>query len=115
MEACSKMAQCEDLFSSTSTERPLMQELFTFRYEDLDTGFNEKDYTTASKEGESIENLQLSETHAYEINLEWKRGALFNSHTGHMGNLRKIHNRLMDLMKEDGAPEDVLNGCHQFL
>ena len=115
MEACSKMAQCEDLFSSTSTERPLMQELFTFRYEDLDTGFNEKDYATASKEGESIENLQLSETHAYEINLERKRGALFNSHTGHMGNLRKIHNRLMDLMKEDGAPEDVLNGCHQFL
>ena len=115
MEACSKMAQCEDLFSSSSTERPLMQELFTFRYEDLDTGFNEKDYATASKEGESIENLQLSETHAYEINLEWKRGALFNSHTGHMGNLRKIHNRLMDLMKEDGAPEDVLNGCHQFL
>ena len=112
---CSKMAQCEDLFSSTSTERPLMQELFTFRYEDLDTGFNEKDYATASKEGESIENLQLSETHAYEINLEWKRGALFNSHTGHMGNLRKIHNRLMDLMKEDGAPEDVLNGFHQFL
>ena len=109
------MAQSEDLFSSTSTERPLMQELFTFRYEDLDTGFNEKDYATASKEGESIENLQLSETHAYEINLEWKRGALFNSHTGHMGNLRKIHNRLMDLMKEDGAPEDVLNGCHQFL
>ena len=115
MEACSKMAQCEDLFSSSSTERPLMQELFTFRYEDLDTGFNEKDYATASKEGESIENLQLSETHAYEINLEWKRGALFNSHTGHMGNLRKIHNRLIDLMKEDGAPEDVLNGCHQFL
>ena len=31
VEECSKMAQCEDLFSSTSTERPLMQELFTFR------------------------------------------------------------------------------------
>ena len=54
VEACSKMAQC-DLFGSTSTERPLMQELFTSRYEDLDTGFNEKDYATASKEGESKE------------------------------------------------------------
>ena len=62
-----------------------------------------------------MENLQLSEMHAYEIDLEWKRVALFNSHTGHMGNLRKFHNRLMDLMKEDGAPEDVLNRCHQFL
>ena len=55
VEACSKMAQCEHLFGSTSIERPLMQELFTSRYEDLDTGFNEKDYATASKEGESKE------------------------------------------------------------
>ena len=114
VEACSKMAQCEDLFGSTSTERPLTQELFTSRYEVLDTGFNEKDYATASKEGESTENLQLSKTHAYEIDLEWKRVALFSSHNGHMGNLTKIHNRLMDLMKEGGAQEDVLNGCHQF-
>ena len=94
VEACSKMAQCEDLFGSTSTERPLMQELFTSRYEDLDTGFNEKDYATASKEGESMENLQLSKTRAYEIDLEWKRVALFNSHTGHMGTFTKIHSRL---------------------
>ena len=31
-----------------------------------------------------------------------------------MGNLTKILNRLMDLIKEDGAREDVLNGCRQF-
>ena len=94
VEACSKMAQSEDLFGSRSTEQPLMQELSTSRYEDLDTGFNEKDCATASKEGESMGNLQLSETHAYEIDLEWKRVALFNSHIGHMGNLTKIHSRL---------------------
>ena len=72
VETCSKMAQREDSFGSTPTERPLIQELFTTRYEDLDTGFNETDYATASKEGGSIENLQLSETRAYEIDLESK-------------------------------------------
>ena len=56
------MAQREDSFGSKPTERPLIQELFTTRYEDLDTGFNERDYATASKEGENIENLQLSES-----------------------------------------------------
>ena len=86
VEACSKMAQREDLFGSTPTERPLIQEFFTTRYDDLDTGFNERDYSTASKEGERIENLQLSERRAYEIDLERKRAAL-----------------------EDGALEDVLN------
>ena len=49
VEACSKMAQREVLFGSTPTERPLIQELFTTRYEDLDAGFNERDYTTALK------------------------------------------------------------------
>ena len=34
------------------------------RYEDWNTRFNEKDYATASKEVENIENLQLSETRA---------------------------------------------------
>ena len=111
VETCSKMAQREDSFGSTPTERPLIQELFTTRYEDLDTGFNEREYATASKEGESIENLQLSETRAYEIDLERNRAALFNSRAGHMGNLTKIRNGLMDLMKEDGAREDVLNVC----
>ena len=108
------MAQREDSFGSKPTERPLIQELFTTRYEDLDTGFNERDYATASKEGENIENLQLSETRAYAIDLERKRVALFNSRAGHIGNLTKIRNRLMDLTKEDGAREDVLNGCRQF-
>ena len=60
---------------------------------------------TTSKEGESS---------AYEIDLERKRAALFNSRAGHMGNLTKIRNRLLDLRKEDGAREDVLNGCRQF-
>ena len=114
VEACSKMAQREVLFCSTPTERPLIQELFTTRYEDLDAGFNEKDYATASKEGDSIENLQLSETRANEIDLERKRVTLFNSCAGLMGNLTKIRNRLMDLIKEDGAREDVLNRCRQF-
>ena len=114
VEACSKMAQREVLFGSTPTERPLIQELFTTRYEDLDAGFNERDYATASKEGDSIENLQLSETRAYEIDLERKRATLFNSRARHMGNLTKIRNRPMDLIKEDGAREDVLNGCRQF-
>ena len=114
VEACSKMAQREVLFGSTLTERPLIQELFTTRYENLDAGFNNRDYATASEEGDSIENLQLSETRAYEINLESKRATLFNSRAGHMGNLTKIRNRLMDLIKADGAPEDVLNGCRQF-
>ena len=67
-----------------------------------------------SKEGESMENLQLSETRAYEIDLERKRVALCNSRAGHMGNLRKIRNKLMGLIKEDAAREDVLNGCRQF-
>ena len=93
VEACSKMAQREVLFGSTPTERPLIQELFTTRYEDLDAGFNERDYTTASKEGDSIENLQLSETRAYEIDLERKRATLFNSRAEHMGNLTKKRNR----------------------
>ena len=31
-----------------------------------------------------------------------------------MGNLTKIRNRPVDLIKEDGAREDVLNGCRQF-
>ena len=31
VEACSKMMQREDLFASTPTERPLIQELFTIR------------------------------------------------------------------------------------
>ena len=114
VEACSKMAQREDSFGSTPTERPLIQELFTTRCEDLHTGFNERDYATASKERELIENLQLSETRAYAIDLERKRVALFNSRAGHMGNLTKIRNRLMDLTKEDGTREDVLNGCRQF-
>ena len=108
------MAQREDSFGSKPTERPLIQELFTTRYEDLDTGFSERDYATASKEGENIENLQLSETRAYAIDLERKRVALFNSRAGHIGNLTKIRNRLIDLTKEDGAREDVLNGCRQF-
>ena len=60
---------------------------------------------TTSKEGESS---------AYEIDLERKRAALFNSRAGHMGNLTKIRNRLLDLIKEDGAREDVLNRCRQF-
>ena len=114
VEACSKMAQSEVLFGSTPTERPLIQELFTTRYEELDAGFNERDYATASK-GDSIENLQLSETRAYEIDLERKKATLFNSRSGHMGNLTKIRNRLMDLIKEDGARQDVLNGCRQFV
>ena len=114
VEACSKMTQREDSFGSTPTERPLIQELFTTRYEDLDTGFNERDNATASKEGESIENLQLRETRVYEIDLGRKRAALFNSRAGHMGNLTKIRNRLMYLIKEDGAREDVLSGCCQF-
>ena len=101
------MVQREDSFGSKPTERPLIQELITTRYEDLDTGFNERNYATASKEGENIENLQLSD-------LGRKRVALFNSRTGHIGNLTKIRNRLMDLTKEDGAREDVLNGCRQF-
>ena len=42
------------------------------RYEDLNSRFNEKDYAKASKEVESIENLQLSETRAYEIDLQRK-------------------------------------------
>ena len=58
VETCSKMAQRERSFGSTPTERRLIQELLTTRYEDLDAGFNETDYATASKEGESIENLQ---------------------------------------------------------
>ena len=70
-----------------------MQELFISRYEDFDTGFNARDYATASKERESIENLQLSETRAYEIDLERKRATLFNSRAEHMGNLTKKHNR----------------------
>ena len=115
VEACSKMAQREVLFGSTPTERPLIQELFTTRYEDLDAGFNEKDYATASKERDSIENLKLSETRANEIDLERKRVTLFNSRAGLMGNLTKIRNWLMDLIKEDGAREDVLNRCRQFV
>ena len=91
-----------------------MQELFISRYEDFDTGFNARDYATASKERESIENLQLSETRAYEIDLERNRLALFNSLAGHMGNCTKIRNRLLDLIKEAGVLEDVLNGCRQF-
>ena len=106
VETCSKKAQREDSFGSTPTERPLIQELFTTRYKDLDTGFNETDYATASKEEESFENLQLRETRAYEIDLERKRAALLNSRAGHMGNLTKIRNRLMDLIKEDGDRED---------
>ena len=77
------------------------------RYEDLNTRFNEKDYATASKEVESVENLQLSETRAYEIDLQRKTVALFNSRAGHMGNLTKIRKRLKDLMNKDGAREDV--------
>ena len=114
VEGCSKMAQREDSFGSTPTEQPLIQELFSSRYEDLETGFNERDYATASKKGESMENLELSETRAYEIHLERKRVALFNSRAGHMGNLTKIRNRLMDLINEDGARKGVLNGCRQF-
>ena len=114
VETCSKMAQREDSFGSTPTKRPLIEELFTTRYEDLDTGFSEGDYATASKEGESIENLQLSETRTYEIDLERKRVALFNSCAGHIGSLTEIRNRRMDLTKKDGAREDVLNGCRQF-
>ena len=61
-----------------------------------------------------MENLQLSETRAHEIDLERKRVTLFNSCAGHTGNLTKIRKRVIDLMKEDGAREDVLNGCRQF-
>ena len=43
VEACSKMAQRENSFGSTRTERPLIKELFTTRYEDLDTRFDERD------------------------------------------------------------------------
>ena len=39
---------------------------------------------------------------------------MFNSRAGHMGNLTKIRNRRMDLIKEDGAREYVLNGSRQF-
>lgn len=84
------MAHREDSFRSKPTERPLIQELFTTRYEHLDTGFNERAYATASKEGENIENRQLSETRAYAIDLERKRVALFNSRAGHIGNLTNL-------------------------
>ena len=96
VETCSKMAQREDSFGSTPTERPLIQELFTTRYRDLDTGFNETDYATVSKEGESTENLQLSETRAYEIDLERKRAALFYSRAGQMDKRRWSSERCIE-------------------
>ena len=96
VETCSKMAQREDSFGSTPTERPLIQELFTTRYQDLDTGFNETDYATVSKEGESIENLQLSETRAYEIDLERKRAALFYFRAGQMDKRRWSSERCIE-------------------